>query len=29
VNKNNPKAQQKIHALMAELDLVDAAATDK
>ena len=23
VNKNNPKAQQKIHALMAELDLVD------
>ena len=23
VNKNNPKAQQKIHALMAELDLLD------
>ena len=23
VNKNNPKAQQKMHALMAELDLVD------
>jgi hypothetical protein len=23
VNKNNPKAQQKLHALMAELDLVD------
>jgi hypothetical protein len=23
VNKNNPKAHQKIHALMAELDLVD------